>query len=154
MKRLLLFSIFSLSILKAHSQKPFTRPVGVFGSEGYQIVTDSMLIHEKYLYNSVFLETKPEYQGKEASFDLFLKKNLKYPIAATKNNTQGRVFLTFIVEKSGRLTNIKIVVGIGDGCDEEALRLLKKSSRWRPGKIHNIPVRSEYSTIVKFLKSN
>ncbi len=120
------------------------------GDEGAVIVTDSMLKYEKYLYTQP--EIAPAYPGGHDAFDLFIKKNLKYPAKAVENGTQGRVALSFIVEKSGRLTHITIARGIGDDCDEEAVRLLKKGSKWSPGKIHNIPVRTQFSVGIKFIK--
>jgi protein TonB len=141
-----------LAVSTAYGQRPLTRPwESAGGGEGYIIVTDSMLIHEKLLYTPASLETNAEYPGGQDSFDKFLKKNLKYPVNAIKNHTEGKVFISFIVEKSGRLTNVKISRGIGDGCDEEAERLVKKSSKWRPGKIHNIPVRTELRIAITFL---
>ena len=56
----------------------------------------------------------------------------------------------FIVEKSGGLSHVAIARDIGDGCGEEAVRLVKKSSKWKPGTIHNIPVRTQYSAGIKF----
>ncbi len=119
------------------------------GGEGYMIVTDSMLMHENYLYTSA-LDTPAKYPGGEQGLNLYIKKNLRYPEAAIKNGTQGRVMIRFIVEKNGRLTNVAAVRGIGDGCDEEAVRLVKKTARWIPGKIHNIPVRTEFVIPVAF----
>jgi protein TonB len=54
---------------------------------------------------------------------------------------EGRVFLQFVVNKDGSLTDIKVVKGIGAGCDEEAIRVLKSAPRWSPGKQRGVPVR-------------
>jgi protein TonB len=150
MIRVLFFIITFFAVSNVYSQRPIMRPVG--GGESYEVVTDSMLRHEKYLYTDA--EIRPSFLGGQDNFDLFVKKNLRYPIKAIKNNTQGKVTLSFIVERSGRLTHIAVMRGIGDGCDEEAVRLLKKSSKWSPGKIHDIPVRTQTSIGIKFLVSN
>jgi protein TonB len=67
-----------------------------------------------------------------------------------KTTLQGRVILTFVVERDGSLTDIKVVRGIGSGCDEEAVRALKASPKWKPGIQNGKPVRVQYSVPVAF----
>ncbi|SDK77986.1 protein TonB [Catalinimonas alkaloidigena] len=76
----------------------------------------------------------PEPVGGKAAFGNYLSKTLTYPKLARKEKIQGRVFVEFIVEKDGSLTNARIVKGIGGGCDEEALKAINASSPWIPGK--------------------
>ncbi|MCX2742887.1 energy transducer TonB [Mangrovivirga sp. M17] len=77
--------------------------------------------------------------GMDAWYD-FLKKNLNYPSQARRMGIEGRVYVQFIVSKTGQLSDIKVVKGIGGGCDEEAVRVLKESPRWKPGKQRGRPV--------------
>lgn len=66
----------------------------------------------------------------------YLSKNMNYPDSARKYNIEGRVVASFIVLKDGSLDSIKIVKGIGGGCDEEVIRIIESMPKWKPGK-HN-----------------
>jgi protein TonB len=85
------------------------------------------------IYAPGSVERFPEFPGGMEAFGKFLRKNLRYPSQAQEAEVGGRVFVSFVVEKDGRLTDIKIVKGIGFGCDEEAARVLGKSPAWKPG---------------------
>ncbi|MEB0263969.1 MULTISPECIES: TonB family protein [unclassified Mucilaginibacter] len=102
--------------------------------------------------NQIFaaVEQAPAFPGGESKFYKYLQDNVRYPSIARENNVQGRVILTFVVEKDGSLTDIKVVRGIGSGCDEEAIRVLKRSPRWKPGIQNGRPVRVQYSIPVNF----
>ena len=80
----------------------------------------------------------------------FLRKNLRYPERAAEAGVGGKVLVSFVVEKDGRLTDIRIVRGIGFGCDEEAARVLKKSPAWEPGIQNNRQVRVLYTIPLHF----
>ncbi|MBU2266673.1 MAG: TonB family protein, partial [Bacteroidetes bacterium] len=110
---------------------------------------------EQPLDNQVFtnVEQLPTYPGGLKEFQKFLSENLKYPAKARENNIQGRVFLHFTVEKDGSLSDIKVVRGIGSGCDEEAVRVLAISPKWNPGKQNGKVVRVSY-TIPIFFQMN
>lgn len=92
------------------------------------------------------VEKFPEPIGGYAAFYEFLNKNLKYPREAIRDRVQGKVFVNFVIEKDGSLTNFKVVKGIGSGCDEEAIRVLGTVPHWEPGRQrgHNVRV---YRTI-------
>jgi len=96
------------------------------------------------------LRAIPEFPGGAQAFGQFLGQNIVYPIVARQNNTQGRVIITFVVDAEGKLTDIKVVRGIGSGCDEEAVRVLKLSPLWTPGMVDNKPVRTQYSVPISF----
>lgn len=106
------------------------------------------------VYSFVSMETPPSYPGGIASFYDFLAKNIKYPQMAIQNKTEGNVFLSFIVEKDGSLTDIKVDRGLGNGTDEEAIRVLKLSKRWNPGQVEQKPVRTKYNIPIKFTLNN
>ena len=77
----------------------------------------------------------PEPEGGYEAFYSALAKEIRYPRAAQTIGIEGRVFLEFIVNKDGQITNISTVRGLGSGCDEEAIRALKKiNMKWKPGK--------------------
>jgi len=85
---------------------------------------------------SVFtiVEQMPSFPGGELALKEFLSKNIKYPQPAIENGIQGVVYVSFIVKLNGNIENIKILRGIGSGCDEEAIRVLKTMPHWSPGK--------------------
>lgn len=100
------------------------------------------------IYTAV--EKIPEFKGGIEALYGFLGHNIRYPERARVKHTQGRVILSFIVEKDGSLTDIKVVQSVGDGVDEEAVRVLKLSPRWTPGTQGGNPVRVKYSMPVGF----
>jgi protein TonB len=88
----------------------------------------------------IFVEEMPKPVGGYESFYKELSKTIKYPRQAQRNHTEGKVFVEFIIDQQGNATNLKITKGIGDGCDEEAMRVLLQT-RWQPGKQRGIPVK-------------
>lgn len=96
------------------------------------------------------VEQVPEFNGGLEAFGKFLMTNLRYPKAARDNNVQGRVIITFVVEKDGTLSDMKVVRGIGSGCDEEAVRVLSISPAWKPGIQNGKPVKVQYSVPISF----
>lgn len=100
------------------------------------------------------VQEMPEFPGGDEERNKFLEKNLKYPQIAIQTEISGTVHVSFIVEPDGSLSNITILKGIGGGCDEEAVRVIKKMPKWKPGKQRNIPVRVNFILPIKFsLKS-
>jgi len=87
------------------------------------------------------VEEQPAPVGGMQAFYDFVSKNLKYPSLASRSGIEGRVFVQFVVEKDGDLTDIQVVKGIGGGCDEEAARVLALAPNWQPGKQRGEPVR-------------
>ena len=83
------------------------------------------------VYDSV--DVLPEFPGGWPGLGQFILKNLKYPESAIKSQTQGKVFVSFIVWSDGSVGEVKIKQGIGHGCDEEAMRVVKMMPKWKPG---------------------
>jgi protein TonB len=105
--------------------------------------------------NKIFtsVEKVPEFPGGIDAFYKYLQKTIHYPAVARENNTQGRVIISFVCEKDGSLTDVSVARGIGDGCDEEAMRVIKASPHWRPGIQNGRPVRVRYSVPIAFTLS-
>lgn len=103
-------------------------------------------------YEGIFtnVEVLPTFPGGLEQFGKFLGRNLRYPPIARENGIQGRVFCTFVVEKDGSLTDIKVARGIGGGCDEEAIRVLRSSPKWNPGVQNGRNVRVSYTVPIFF----
>ena len=96
------------------------------------------------------VEVQPSFMGGNSEMYKFLGKNLKYPSAAQRANIQGKVFLSFIVEKDGSITDIETMKGIGFGCDEEAMRVVKLMPKWIAGKQNGRNVRVKFTIPVFF----
>ncbi|RWY49188.1 M56 family metallopeptidase [Mucilaginibacter gilvus] len=96
------------------------------------------------------VQDQPRFPGGIEAFPKYLAKTIKYPKIAREHNVHGRVILTFVVEKDGSLSDIKVLRGIGSGCDEEAVRAVKASPKWIAGKQGGKKVRVQYSVPVNF----
>ncbi len=96
------------------------------------------------------IETEAEFPGGEESLYQFIAKNIKYPPKAKRNNIEGKVLLTFIVNSEGDIENITIKNGIGGGCDEEAIRVVKLMPKWKSGTQNGRPVSSTFSLPINF----
>ncbi|SMO54895.1 energy transducer TonB [Solitalea koreensis] len=102
--------------------------------------------------NEVFyhVEENPEYPGGIDQIGKFIGKTLRYPPMARETGVQGRVTVTFVVEKDGSITDVTVLRGIGSGCDEEAVRVIKAMPKWKPGKQNGKPVRVHFSLPIMF----
>ena len=80
------------------------------------------------------VEDQPAFPGGNAAFYKFVASNMTYPAQARRMGIEGRVFVQFVVDKDGSVTEVKAVKGIGAGCDREAERVLNSSPKWTPGK--------------------
>jgi TonB family protein len=93
----------------------------------------------------------PSFPGGFDALIKYLVSNIKYPEEAKKNGITGTVFVQYIVEKDGTVSNVKVLRGIGGGCDEEALRVVKAMPKWIPGKDdNNKTVRVQFNLPIKF----
>ncbi|MET3978345.1 TonB family protein [Mucilaginibacter sp. UYP25] len=133
-------------LLKTYGEVPLTSAIVNFiqryktDMQNFIIDYDMRLLDEILNYhdpneivNIADTDQRPEFPNGEVAFINFLRKNVKYPDLAKKNEIQGRVTVEFVCEKDGSLTNFHIIKGIGGGCDEELVRILKLSPRWKPG---------------------
>ena len=107
---------------------------------------------EEIVEEEVFLsvEENPEFPGGPGKLLEFVQKNLKYPMMARESDIQGRVFVGFVVEKDGSITNVRVLRGIGGGCDEEAVRVVQSLPKFKPGKQRGNPVRVMYTLPIVF----
>lgn len=97
------------------------------------------------------VETWPEPEGGMASFYQYVAENMNYPDAARRLNISGIVFIQFVVEKDGSITDVKVVKGIGAGCDEEAARVVSEAPDWNPGKQRGMAVRVYRTVPIRFI---
>lgn len=113
-----------------------------FQNVSAKLVKDTIPNKQETVFNKV--DQTPSFPGGIQEFSKFLQENLKYPSEAKKAGIEGRVFVGFIVEKDGSLSNVEVKRGIGAGCDEEAIRVMKLSPNWIPGKQNGKEVRVSY----------
>jgi len=91
---------------------------------------------------------KPE-EGYKAFYQ-YIADHMQYPSTARRMGVEGRVYLQFVIEKDGSLTDIKVIKGIGSGCDQEAVRVLKNAPKWTPGRQQGKTVRVRKSIPILF----
>jgi len=130
---------------ESESETPFVESSGL--PVAYSVPVDSIEICEDCIFPIV--EKKPEPIGGYETFYKNLKNNLKYPRKAQQYNVEGKVFVEFIVNKNGTPVDIKVIRGIGAGCDEEAMRVISLS-KWNPGKQRGKAVRVKMSMAIVF----
>lgn len=98
----------------------------------------------------VVVESMPQFPGGLTELMRYLSTSIKYPALAKESGIQGKVFVSFVIEKDGSVTDISILRGIGGGCDEEAVRVVENMPKWIPGKQRNMPVRVRFNLPIKF----
>jgi protein TonB len=112
----------------------------------------SSLLAQEYKNNDIntVVEKMPEFNGGEKKLREFLSGNLNYPAEAIEKGIAGTVYITFIIEKNGQISNVKVLRGLGGGLTEEAIRVVKLMPRWLPGKQNGKPVRVQFTLPIKF----
>lgn len=98
----------------------------------------------------VFVEEQPGFPGGDAEMYKYLAENIKYPDLARNGNIEGKVFVRFVVEKDGSVSNVRVMRDIGGGCGPEAVRVVKAMPKWKPGKQRGKAVRTEFNLPVQF----
>jgi len=101
--------------------------------------------------STIGLEVMPEPFGGASAWAKFLQKNIRYPSQAVDAGVQGKVWISFIIERDGHLSNITVEKGVGSGLDDEALRVLKLAPAWKPGKQNGQAVRVKYTIPINFI---
>lgn len=90
---------------------------------------------------STFAEEMPSFPGGDEELYSFISQNIKYPELAKRNEISGKVLVEFVVDVDGKIIDPKVVKGIGYGCNEEALRIVKLMPKWIPGKQDGKPIK-------------
>ncbi|MBK7966704.1 MAG: energy transducer TonB [Bacteroidetes bacterium] len=98
----------------------------------------------------IWVEEMPMFLGGENEMLKFIRKNIKYPSAARENNISGIVNISFIVDQKGEIKNIELLRGIGGGCEEEAIRVIKTMPTWKPGKQNGQAVNVQFQLPISF----
>ncbi len=114
------------------------------------VAEESPMPPEDVVTEFLVVEEQASFPGGNQAWMKYLKKNFKYPKRAKRAGTEGRVFLKFYVDAEGNLSDIEVIRGIGNGCDQEAIRVLKQSPKWNPGKQRGVPVKSPMTLFITF----
>ena len=114
---------------------------------------DTMLVEQDEEELLGVIEETPEFPGGIVKLAEYIYNNIKYPQEAIDAGIEGRVFLSFMVEEDGSITEVKVMKGLGYGCDEEAVRVVSNMPKWKPGKNwrDGKPTRFAYTLPVKFM---
>jgi len=127
-----------ISLLQSQQPKPISQKP----TNNIKIV-----IHDPSL---MLVDVNPEFKGGYPEMLNCIQRNIHYPEKAYKERVQGTVFVQFLVEKTGKISNIKILRGIGSGCDEEAIRVMKSMPDWNPARNKGKAVSVIFQIPVKF----
>ncbi len=128
---------------KANAVEPSTQ-TGGGGGNGTEGTVDNG-IHE-----ISEIQEYPEFPGGMTAWAKFIQKNLRYPYMAQEAGIQGKVYVSFVIETDGSISNVNLVKGIGGGCDEEAMRVIKKSPKWKAGRQNSQAVRVRYNMPINY----
>jgi TonB family protein len=120
----------------------------------YIEVKDSVQLRSYYIEQNDTIyhhtQTPAEYRGGMETFYRGIAKTMKYPATARRNGVEGRVYVKFIVNEQGALTNASVIKGIGSGCDTEALVACLEQKDWQPARYNNKPVKMQMVLPVTF----
>jgi protein TonB len=100
----------------------------------------------------IIVEEMPEFlDGGEAGLRAWIAKSIEYPVIAQENGIQGKVYVSFVVDKDGSISEAKVLRGVDPSLDKEALRVVRALPKWRPGKQRGKPVRVSYTVPISFV---
>ncbi|WP_167614160.1 energy transducer TonB [Maribellus sediminis] len=97
------------------------------------------------------VEDMPEFPGGDLALRKYLASQIKYPVIAQENGIQGKVYVTFVVGKDGKVSNARIARGVDPSLDKEALRVVNSLPTWKPGKQRGKPVNVSYTVPINFV---
>lgn len=98
----------------------------------------------------VIVEDMPEFPGGELALRKWIANNIKYPVIAAENGIQGKVYVQFVVDRDGSVSNARIARGVDPSLDQEALRVVNNLPKWKPGMQRGKPVRVSYTVPINF----
>lgn len=113
--------------------------------------TEDQKIVEEKMEPFLVVEQMPDFPGGEQELYKYLEKNIKYPAMARESGITGTVYIRFVVNKDGKISNASVLRGIGGGCDEEAMRVVKGMPPWKAGKQNGVSVPVYFTLPVHFI---
>jgi len=121
-------------------------PVDLGDIDGTSDVVAEVVEEKPYTY----VEQMPSFPGGESEMLKYLGKNIRYPAAAQRAGIEGIVVLSFVVSKTGEISEIQVIKSLGGGTDEEAMRVVKTMPKWTPGKQNGRAVPVRYTLPVRY----
>lgn len=117
-----------------------------------RVADEPVAAPKKEVENKVFdiVENMPEFPGGMSALNKYLRENVRYPVVAQENGVHGRVTISFVVEKDGSVSDVRVAQSVDPSLDKEALRVVKSMPRWIPGKQNGAAVRVKYMVPVTF----
>lgn len=148
---LLPFIAVAILVQSCYNEQPELEPIQPISSESDELDMDIQQLEEQNdtIFNVV--EVMPKFPGGPEAMMKFIVENINYPELAKIKGIEGRVFVNFIVETDGSVSNANVLRGIGGGCDEEALRVVEMMPRWTPGYQSGQAVRVSFNLPVRFM---
>ena len=127
-----------------------TTTAATFTQEGENTEEPPPLVESDETFLFAAVEEKPEFPGGEEAFYKYLGKNLKFPDMEAEQGIKGTVWVEFVVDRNGGITETQVVRAVSPGLDKEALRVVKAMPNWNPGKQNGRPVKVRYTIPIKF----
>jgi len=117
------------------------------------IVEVAPVVEEEVVETQVFfiVEEMPEFPGGDLALRKYIAQSIKYPVIAQENGIQGKVYVNFVVNEKGQVTQARIARGVDKSLDKEALRVVNNLPRWKPGKQSGKPVKVSYTVPINFV---
>jgi protein TonB len=143
-KKTLLITVLLSSVFLVKAQ---TKPTGVTDLDKVDIKEPVDTTPPEIDYA---VEQEPGFPGGLDMFSLYLQRNLRYPPSAVKKRLEGKVFVSFVIEMSGAVTEVKVLRGVSPDIDAEAVRVVSHSPIWKPGIQNGRPVRVHYNVAMNF----
>ena len=114
------------------------------------VITEAVVKEEKADEIFDVVETQPNPPGGMSGWNKYLADNLKYPTQARRMGVEGTVIVVFVINTDGSIQDVEVLRGIGGGCDEEAVKVVKNAPKWEPGKQRGRPVRTRMRLPIRF----
>ncbi|MEQ9468173.1 MAG: energy transducer TonB [Ekhidna sp.] len=146
------FKIAEVKDTEIVEELEITLDVDITADESLEEIVFTEPVEEEEKVDEIFVivEQEPKPQGGLEAFYNYLARELRYPPAATRLGISGTVYIQFVIEKDGTITNVKVAKGIGAGCDEEAIRVIENAPDWIPGKQRGVLVRVKKVIPIRF----
>lgn len=115
-----------------------------------QVIQETKPVEEEKVYNMAMVEQQPEFPGGTAEMYKWLSSHINYPAAASEEGVQGKVIVEFVVSRTGKVENVRVLRGRHPALDKEAVRVVKAMPAWNPGRNNGQPVKVTYTLPVTF----
>lgn len=102
-------------------------------------------------FGTIITQAKPEFPGGQDSLEMFFRKNLTYPLQAKMERIQGRVYISFLIGRDGKMRNVQLLSGVHTLLDEEALRVVRLMPDWKPGTVSGKPIDVQHTLPIDFI---